>query len=93
MVSGHKVKYEDKKHNFKFEMCIFNEKYKDLVLHDHARKLSLPFYISFFLIIIKTLYYRLGILPKYIYVDLKNFLMDDMLDGRHAEYFFTEKNL
>jgi isoquinoline 1-oxidoreductase beta subunit len=39
---------------------------KDIVLKDHNFKASLPFYVSFFLIIVKTVYYRLGILPKHV---------------------------
>jgi predicted nucleotidyltransferase len=93
MVSGHKLKYEDKKNNFQFELCIFNEKYKDIVLKDHNFKVGLPFYVSFFLIIIKTLYYRLGILPKPIYYYCKKILMNYMIDGKDQDIIISERNL
>jgi predicted nucleotidyltransferase len=93
LVYGHKVKYNDKQNNFEFELCIFNEKVKDIVLKDHRFKMNIPFYISFFLIIIKTLYYKLGILPKSVYLYCKRFLMNYMINGKDQEFVVAEKNV
>jgi predicted nucleotidyltransferase len=93
LVKGHKLKYVDKENNFQFELCIFNEKYKDIILKDHQFKMEIPFYISFFLIILKTLYYRLEILPKPIYSFFKELFMDYMINGREQHFFISDKKL
>jgi predicted nucleotidyltransferase len=86
MVHGYKISYKEKENNLNAEFSIYNEKYKDLILDEHRRKIDLPFYISFFLIILKYFYYDLAILPKYIYIKIKEFLMDTCIDGKKAEF-------
>jgi len=86
VVYGHKITYDEPLHNLSVEICIFNENVKEYVLKDHKYKTNLPFYVSFFLIIIKTLYYKFGILPKKIYMKLKRFFMDNMINGEKQDF-------
>lgn len=88
LVHGYKVKYKETDHDhfLKVEFSIYNERYKEFVLEEHRRKIKLPFYISYLLILLKYLYYDFSILPKFIYVDLKKFLMDVCIDGKHNEF-------
>jgi len=90
VVYGHKVKYENPTYNFSTELSIFDEKYKDNILIEHNSKKTLPFYISISLIILKTIYYKLNILSKRVYMNIKNFLIDNMIDGKKSEYITTE---
>jgi predicted nucleotidyltransferase len=86
MVQGHKMNYKDPEHSLKVEFSIYNEKYKEYVLEEHRRKLLLPFYVSFFLVLLKYLYYDFCILPKFIYKYLKKFFMNICVDGKQPEF-------
>ena len=86
IVNGNKIKYEDPENSLKVEFSIYDEKFKELILKEHTRKTSLPYFVTFFLVIIKYLYYVLCIMPKNIYNYLKNFLMDICIDGKEAEF-------
>jgi hypothetical protein len=86
LVSGHKVKYSEPENNFTAEISIYNEKDKEAVLIEHNSKSFLPFYISFFLIILKFLYYNVGIIPKDMYVYLKKIIMNNMVEGKDIEF-------
>ena len=86
IVNGHKIQYEDPKNSLSVEFSIYDEKFKDLILPEHNRKSSLPFFVTFFLVIIKYLFYVLAIIPDNIYTYLKNFLMNTCIDGKDAEF-------
>jgi len=77
VVYGYKCKYKNEDINLKVEMAIFNEKYKNLVLKDHSKDLSLPFYVMIALIILKFLYYNLSIISKEFFQRCKRFIMND----------------
>jgi hypothetical protein len=86
LVNGYKVKYKNEEHNFVTEISIYNEKNKKDVLYEHNSKAQLPIYISLTLIILKTLYYNLGLLSKQSFIDIKQFLMNFLIEGEHAEF-------
>lgn len=86
LVNGYKVKYSDKENNFFTEISIYNEKNKEDVLFEHNSKIELPFYISLILIVLKFLYYNLGLLPKSIFLDIKQFLMNYLVEGEDVEF-------
>ena len=67
IINGYKLKYRERQNNFK---------YKDDILYEHGRKTNLPFIVSMLLIIIKFLYYNIGIIPKNIYLNMKNYIVD-----------------
>lgn len=90
MVYGHKIKYEDTNHNFSTEISIYNEKTKELVLEEHLSKMVLPFYISISLIILKTFYYKLNILPDNIYYFFKKIIMNYLVEGVDVEFITTD---
>jgi hypothetical protein len=90
MVHGYKIQYHDKIHNFSTEISIYNEKVKDFVLQEHLSKIDLPFYISILLIILKTLYYQFGILPKPVYYFFKKLIMNYMVEGMDTEFIMTD---
>jgi hypothetical protein len=50
--------------NFNVEFSIYNEKYKNGILHEHLKKTVLPFYATCMLIFLKILYYNLYLLPE-----------------------------
>lgn len=86
LVYGYKVKYQEKEQSLFVEFSIYNEKFKEVVLEEHRRKIQLPFYVSFFLILLKYFYYDLGLLPKFIYYKIKKFLMNVCIDGQDVDF-------
>jgi len=86
IVNGHKIKFEDPENSLKVEFSIYDEKFKELILREHNRKQYLPFFVTFFLVIIKYLYYIFCILPKGVYNFLKKFLMNTCIDGKDAAF-------
>jgi len=86
LVEGYKISYKEQNHHLNVEFSIYNEKYKEDVLAEHKRKIDLPFYISFFLIILKFIYYNFGLIPKFIYYKIKQFLMNICIDGKNSEF-------
>jgi hypothetical protein len=76
MVYGYKGKYEDETNNINVEISVYNNRYKNTVLHDQESTNVLPFYVTIILIIAKFLYYNLGILPKDMYRKCKQYLMN-----------------
>jgi hypothetical protein len=86
IVNGYKIQYADPENLLSVEFSIYDEKFKEIILHEHIRKTSLPFFVIFFLVIIKYLYYILCIMPKNVYKYLKDFLMDICVDGKEAEF-------
>lgn len=81
IVYGHVLFYKDKEHKFSTDICIYDEKYKEYVLKDNQFKIDIPFYISFLLLIVKTLHYQLHLLSKPMYNYLKKRIMDILDDG------------
>ena len=86
LVHGYKVKYNNRENNFTTEISIYNEKNKENVLYEHNSKTTLPFYISVILIILKTFYYNLGLLPKNMFFNIKKFLMNYLVEGEDVEF-------
>jgi hypothetical protein len=71
-ISGIKIKYKDETNNLKMEISIYNIKYKSFILEEHNFASKIPFINCFLLLILKILYYRFGVIPKFLYSDLKN---------------------
>lgn len=90
IVYGHKVKYEDPDNKFFTELSIYNEKDKEDVLLEHNSKAILPFYVSWLLIILKIIYYNLGILPEDTYSYFKKIIMNFMVEGEDVEFVTTD---
>ena len=70
---GYKIVY--KQLQIPVEFSIYNEKNKTAVLHEHRKKMQVPFYISFGLFIIKKLYYDIHIISLDTYRQWKLILL------------------
>ena len=77
VIYGYKVKYKDESKQFKMEMGLYNDKFKEIVMKDHLKDFELPLYISIILIILKFLFYKLEFISKETYKRLKRLLMND----------------
>jgi len=90
MVYGYKVSYKEKEHSLFAEFSIYNEIFKKDILEEHRRKIILPFYVSVFLVLLKSFYYDLGVLPKFLYYKIKKFLMNFCIDGKNTEFIVID---
>lgn len=90
LVHGRKIEYKDPINNFSTEISIYDEKDKQEVLFEHNSKTILPFYVSYPLIVLKYLYYTVGIIPKDTYKLMKRFLMNYLVEGRDVEFITTD---
>lgn len=74
VVIGYKIKYEDKEHNLYYDLLIYDEKYRKIVIDNINIINDLPIYLIIILLFIKTIYYTLGLITKDMYLYCKNSL-------------------
>jgi predicted nucleotidyltransferase len=74
IVKGYKIKYQNKDNNLEFDLLIYDEKYRKTVVENINEINNLPSYLVIIFIILKTIYYNLGLMSKEMYVYLKNAL-------------------
>jgi len=73
LITGYKIMYHDKINNYSVEFSIYNEKYKEDVLKEHNHKFKLNIIATWILYILKTIYYKMGLInqPTYAYIKKK----------------------
>ena len=86
VIYGHKIMYETPELSLPIEFSIYNEKNKKQVLQQHNSKVDLPFYITFMLLILKTIYYKLHLIKQPMYANIKNTILSTFI-GRNNDYF------
>jgi len=83
---GRKIMYKDPEGEFTAEFSIYNEKVKDDILKEHRSKMFLPFYATSILVILKYLYYTLGIIPFSWYIYMKKFTLSTLIGLKYDEF-------
>ena len=74
LIYGYKIKYIDEEKNLNFDILVYNKKYSKEVLQNIYEINNLPFYVTFMLYILKTIYYKLNLISKKKFLDIKNFI-------------------
>ena len=74
VVSGYKIKYKDSKNNVVFDILVYDEKYMEPVMKNINDINTLPMYMVIILCILKVFYYNLNLIPRDIFLYLKNFI-------------------
>lgn len=92
MVYGYKLKYTDPKGEFEAEFSVYNEKFKEGVLNEHLKKMVLPWYVTMLLVILKTFYYKLGIVSKHMFNDIKKILLTYCIGTSEDEFISVSSN-
>jgi predicted nucleotidyltransferase len=72
IITGYKIKYKNKDYNLKFDLLIYDIKYKKEVMNIIDEVNNLPFYMLIILYIVKSLYYKFHFLTKSNYLYLKS---------------------
>ena len=86
VVYGNKIMYKDPEGQFTAEFSIYNEKVKDWILKEHRLKTFLPFYATYILVILKFLFYTVGIIPSYWYTYMKKFTLSTLIGLKYDEF-------
>ena len=89
-IYGYKIKYKNPDEKLKAEFSIYNEKFKGIVVHEHTRKFVLPIYVTFMLYILKLFYYKIPILPKSAYSELKRFVLHTCLGEDYPKFMVLD---
>jgi predicted nucleotidyltransferase len=74
IVSGYKIKYDDKDSDMSFDLLIYDDKFRTDVMKNINDINNLPIYMLIILYILKSLHYSLYLIPKSIYNYLKCFI-------------------
>lgn len=85
---GYKYMYDNQ--DIKIEISIYNNKFKKIISDDYVICENLPYYISWMLIILKCLYYHLGIISYYVYAKCKGLLMNSLKDTQFMLLDFSK---
>ena len=64
IITGYKIKYKNYENNIEFDLLIYDEKYRNVVLQNIYDINNLPFYIITILYILKMLYYKLKLISR-----------------------------
>jgi len=76
LIQGTKVVYYSNQPEFRLEISIYDEKYKKYVLEDKKMPNNISFFLSLLLLILKFMYYNLGIIPNSFYTYYKNIIFN-----------------
>jgi predicted nucleotidyltransferase len=83
---GYKMNYINLEQKICVEFSIYNEKYKDAILYEHNGKKDLPLHATILLVIIKFLYYTLGIIPSKWYTKMKRFILSTLIFKKDSHF-------
>ncbi len=80
LIKGYKLTYKDEERNWGFDVVIYNETYRNIIIKDIFYINNLPFIITIILYILKILYYKLHLISESIYLETKKKLFSLILD-------------
>ena len=86
VVTGYKIKYKNDKNNIEFDLLVYDDKYRDVVLQNIYDINNLPLYMITILYILKILYYKLNLISRRIYNNLKCHLFACYFNGELRYY-------
>ena len=84
VVTGYKIKYDE--NNIEFDLLIYDDKYRNVVLQNIYDINNLPLYMITLLYILKILYYKLHLISRNIYNKLKCHLFACYFNGELVYY-------
>jgi len=86
IITGYKIKYEIDENGIEFDLLVYDEKIRKAVLQNVYDINNFPLYIIIPLYILKILYYKLQIITKKIYNNLKCHLFTCYFNGELRYY-------
>ena len=90
IITGYKIKYYNDENNIEFDLLVYDEKNRKAVLQNIYDINNFPLYIIIPVYILKILYYKLYLISRKIYIDLKNLIFDYYFN-REFRYYNIDK--
>ena len=84
VITGYKIKYNE--NNIEFDLLVYDDKYRKVVLQNIYDINNLPLYMITILYILKILYYKLHLISRRIYNNLKCHLFACYFNGELRYY-------
>lgn len=89
MIYGYKIKIK----YFNCEVSVFNNNFKDILIDEYTKpNKNQSIFISCLIYILKTFYYQIQLLPKKTYIELKRYIMNEMICKKESVYFVLKQN-
>jgi hypothetical protein len=85
-ITGYKMMYINKSLNLKCEISLYSEEHKKIVLKEHLKKTSLPFYALWMMILLKCIYYKLKLIDFNQYKSTKHYMLSIMIGFQETHY-------
>ena len=89
---GYKLMYQSIENNIMIEFSIHDIKLKECVIRKYIEKSSLPFYISWMLILLKFIHYKLRLCNRKTFNYIKNHIFKKFTIINNEEDFFVFGN-
>ena len=71
LINGYKFTYTDEENNWGFDVVIYNEIYRDIIIKDIYYINNLSFFTTIILYILKFLYYKLHLISQSTFLETK----------------------
>lgn len=91
IITGYKIKYNNNENYIKFDLLVYDEKFRKNVIKNINDINNLPLYIIVLLCIIKNLYYKLNLISNGLYMYFKNFIFYCYFNKK-IKYYKKENN-
>lgn len=89
LIYGYKIKLKE----INCEISVYNNDFKEILLDEYTRPNKTQSVLIYGLIyILKLLYYQMNILPKKTYVELKRYIMNDLICKKESVFFLIKQN-
>jgi len=87
MIYGFKIKCDPNLLNgAECEIAIYNNDFKDLLLFEFQRNDNVPLLLFSMLYILKLFYYKIPIMSKKTYANIKKFLFNKVMNNKDSEF-------
>ena len=86
IITGYKIKYKNDENNIEFDLLIYDEKFRNIVLQNINNINNFPLYMIIILCILKFLYYKLHFISQQKYTSLKCHLFNCYFNGELRYY-------
>ena len=67
------------------EFSIYNNKFKDIISSEHKSKFVLPIYVTILLYVLKFFYYKIPLLDKKTFANIKRWIMNVLVSGSDSD--------
>jgi predicted nucleotidyltransferase len=89
LIVGYKIKYADVKNNISFDILIYDEKYREVIMKELNESNNIPFYMITILYVLKCIYYNLGLMSSTYYIYIKRIIFSMY---QNKKFFLSEKD-